>query len=184
MNTKTKIVSMFLLGAIMVAGTISMTLQSSFAITEEREYQDHYGKDPYNKYYNGHDDPFGKDHDKEYKGASVQSIKCVNSNVNINGVDVNKRPPPVLAEDATAAPEAQLIRENGQGNGLFGGLNIDKNLVNICVNFNYNNQEEPQSIDSDGDGILDENDNCPFVANPDQLDSDGNGIGDACDTEA
>jgi hypothetical protein len=38
------------------------------------------------------------------------------------------------------------------------------------------------STDRDGDGILNEVDNCPDVANPDQLDSNGNGIGDACDT--
>lgn len=37
------------------------------------------------------------------------------------------------------------------------------------------------SPDSDGDGIPDHLDNCPFVANPDQVDSDGDGVGDACD---
>ena len=36
-------------------------------------------------------------------------------------------------------------------------------------------------VDSDGDGICDEVDNCPAVANPDQKDSNGNGIGDACE---
>jgi uncharacterized protein (TIGR03382 family) len=35
--------------------------------------------------------------------------------------------------------------------------------------------------DTDGDGIPDALDNCPFVANPNQLDTDGDGIGDACD---
>lgn len=36
--------------------------------------------------------------------------------------------------------------------------------------------------DSDGDGVADEVDNCPHVANPDQADSDGDGVGDACDS--
>jgi len=37
------------------------------------------------------------------------------------------------------------------------------------------------SIDTDGDGIIDGEDNCPTVYNPDQADSNGNGVGDACD---
>ncbi len=35
--------------------------------------------------------------------------------------------------------------------------------------------------DTDGDGIADECDNCPALANPDQSDSNGNGVGDACE---
>jgi hypothetical protein len=39
----------------------------------------------------------------------------------------------------------------------------------------------PAPPDGDGDGVLDDADNCPSVANPDQADSDGDGAGDACD---
>lgn len=35
--------------------------------------------------------------------------------------------------------------------------------------------------DSDSDGIYDDRDNCPSVANPDQGDKDGDGKGNACD---
>ncbi|MCA9546559.1 MAG: hypothetical protein KC613_19275 [Myxococcales bacterium] len=38
-------------------------------------------------------------------------------------------------------------------------------------------------IDSDGDGICDDEDNCVDVPNPDQGDGDGDGIGDACDDD-
>jgi hypothetical protein len=37
------------------------------------------------------------------------------------------------------------------------------------------------SVDSDSDGRLDADDNCPAVSNPDQADANMNGIGDVCD---
>jgi thrombospondin type 3 repeat protein len=36
-------------------------------------------------------------------------------------------------------------------------------------------------VDTDGDGVADERDNCPRVPNSNQTDSDGDGVGDACD---
>jgi hypothetical protein len=39
-----------------------------------------------------------------------------------------------------------------------------------------------QVVDADGDGALDEVDNCLALANPDQLDTDADARGDACDT--
>jgi hypothetical protein len=37
--------------------------------------------------------------------------------------------------------------------------------------------------DTDGDGVIDESDNCPAVANADQQDADENGTGDVCETQ-
>ncbi|SHG55070.1 gliding motility-associated C-terminal domain-containing protein [Flavobacterium micromati] len=37
--------------------------------------------------------------------------------------------------------------------------------------------------DTDGDGIIDGQDNCPLISNQDQLDTDGDGIGNICDTD-
>jgi hypothetical protein len=39
------------------------------------------------------------------------------------------------------------------------------------------------NVDTDGDGILDVDDNCPELANADQLDTDEDGSGDLCDTD-
>ncbi len=39
----------------------------------------------------------------------------------------------------------------------------------------------PTDSDSDGDGIIDEDDNCPTVVNVDQADADGDNVGDVCD---
>jgi len=54
----------------------------------------------------------------------------------------------------------------------FGGDATDE----LC----FDETQEEIPCDDDGDGIPNEEDNCPDVANPGQEDIDGNGIGDAC----
>jgi hypothetical protein len=39
-------------------------------------------------------------------------------------------------------------------------------------------------LDSDGDGLTDDTDNCPHIFNPDQADSNANGIGNVCEAQA
>jgi len=40
-----------------------------------------------------------------------------------------------------------------------------------------------QYFDTDADGILNSNDNCPTIPNPNQLDNDNDGLGDVCDPD-
>jgi len=120
--------TIFIMIAVLVAGTISMVMPTSFA-------------EPYDqKFYK---DPYAKDHYKKSPGVSVQKIKCVNFNINLNGIDIK----PHLGDNMGTA-EAQTAQDgaknengimNGNGND---GINIDKNLVNICVNVNINNQDD------------------------------------------
>gem|GEM_PF-2538611 len=43
--------------------------------------------------------------------------------------------------------------------------------------------DDPDKVDSDGDGVGDGCDNCPDAFNPAQTDTDGDGVGDVCDSE-
>ena len=44
------------------------------------------------------------------------------------------------------------------------------------------NDDAGGPIDSDGDGVPDDRDNCPSTPNPGQEDEDGDGVGDVCDS--
>ncbi|MFB5600876.1 MAG: hypothetical protein ACE5SW_11700 [Nitrososphaeraceae archaeon] len=127
-NNKSKIGSIFLLAAVLVAGTtISMGIPPSFA-------QSYYHQQEY-------EDPYAKEDRKKSADVNIQKIRCINENTNVNGVDVNQIPDP----NGPGAVEAQGL-ENGptdpNGNGLLSGegINFDKNLVNVCVNVNVNEQ--------------------------------------------
>ncbi len=54
-------------------------------------------------------------------------------------------------------------------------------VVLMAVDENGNPLPEPDSDDADGDGAIDQQDNCPQIYNSDQADNDGDGVGDVCD---
>jgi hypothetical protein len=94
-----------------------------------------YQKDPYTK-------------DKKDSGVSIQKIKCVNSNVNVNGIDITEIPQePTQWAAANEAGEGPDGTNTQNGNGFGDKINFDRNLVNICVNLNLNNQERVPFLD-------------------------------------
>ena len=115
------------LASIMLAiGASLLTLNPSMITTAQAlPYGDEYG--------------YGHDKHPEKKFLNIQKIKCINSNINVNGIDVTEIP----QDDGLAVSESanDEVAVNGQqsGDGI-GGINFDRNLVNICVNLNFNNQ--------------------------------------------
>ena len=53
-----------------------------------------------------------------------------------------------------------------------------------CIEPDFPAGSETPGDDADGDGVVDDLDNCVNVANADQADHDGDGLGDACDDDA
>ena len=68
-----------------------------------------------------------------------------------------------------------------QSNTLIKSIEITGSYVGID-NITFGSCETAP-LDSDLDGIIDENDNCPLLANSDQLDNDMDGKGDVCDED-
>ena len=73
--------------------------------------------------------------------VDIQKIKCLNNNVNVNGVDITEIPQDAAglaaANEAGEGPDGANTQN---GNGLGDRINFDRNLVNICVNVNDNEQ--------------------------------------------
>ena len=82
----------------------------------------------------------------------------------------------VFTCDDVGENTVQMWVTDGDGNQSYCQvtIHVQNNAANIpnC---------EPQEDDTDDDGVVDSEDNCPYVPNPDQEDEDGDGIGDACE---
>jgi len=98
---------------------------------------------------------YGNDHYKVFpdqkKGSdvNVQKIKCINSNVNVNGIDITQIPqePNGLATAANEATNEDGVANTQNGNGFGDRINFDRNLVNICANVNSNDQTKVEPLD-------------------------------------
>ncbi len=77
-------------------------------------------------------------------------------------------------------PVEQFMIEAGVGAGFIPGFSVPDWRAFLGIAYSPGKSALP---DADGDGIPDEQDNCPDVPNPDQADLDGDGVGDACDDD-
>jgi len=120
------------LASIMLAVAASLlTLNPSMITTAQAE--------PYG-------DEYGYDKHPEKTNVNIQKIKCVNSNINVNGIDINRIPQDFATTNDFQENEAAVNGEQN-GNGV-GGINFERNLVNICANLNFNNQLRTDVLDS------------------------------------
>ena len=120
-----KIVFASMLAAILATGLLALN-PSMKGIAQAQMYANDYG-------YNSYPEP-------ESSHTDIQKISCVNSNTNVNGIDIQEIPRD--APGAAAANEGGPDVANTQdGNGIGDRINFDRNLVNICVNLNFNNQD-------------------------------------------
>lgn len=74
-----------------------------------------------------------------------------------------------------------LSRQAGNGNFAFGPGSWNTYARNAYALLVLERSVGGGIIDTDEDGIADDEDNCPATPNADQLDSDGDGVGDVCD---
>jgi len=99
-------------------------------------YGDQYGYD--SNYYYQDDNRYSYDKKDLKSYGDIQKISCVNSNINVNGIDITQIPEDNIA--TAAANEGGADAASAQNENGFDKINFNRNLVNICVNVNTNEQ--------------------------------------------
>ena len=86
-----------------------------------------------------------------------------------------------LSEDGKSAALADTVQTNAV---FIMGLEIgpDGHLYYVDNGRDQVVRMDPY-FDIDADGVMDDEDNCPFIANPSQTNYDGDNLGDACDDD-
>jgi len=153
MTNQTKIV-LASITMIVALGLMALSPSTMIGNAQAQMYANDYGYD--NNYYQD-DNRYSYDKkDPKSTHVDIQKIKCVNSNINVNGIDITEIPRDDTATSAENEGAAAADAANTQnGNGLADRINFERNLVNICVNVNDNEQvkistpeEEPSACET------------------------------------
>jgi hypothetical protein len=125
-----------ILAAILATGLLALN-PSTITSADAQMYANDYGYD--NNYYQD-DNRYSYDKkDPKSFHTDIQKIKCVNSNINVNGIDITEIPQDNTALGAANEGAADATGAQN-GNGWGDRINFERNLVNICVNVNDNEQ--------------------------------------------
>ena len=125
------------MGAILATSLLALN-PSTITSAGAQMYGDQYG---YDSNYYQEDNRYGYDnnHQKKSSHTDIQKIECVNSNINVNGVDITQIPEDDTATTAATNEQAGPEGANAQNENGFDKINFDRDLV-ICVNDNANEQ--------------------------------------------
>src|SRR5574339_288787 len=128
--TGTKKIVLASISMIVAAGLLVLN-PSMIQNTQAQTYANEYGYDSsYGNYYA----------EPKSSNVEIQKISCINDNKNINGIDITEIPQDNTAAVAAANQEGADGANTQNGNGFADKINLNKNLVNICVNVNVNEQ--------------------------------------------
>ena len=78
---------------------------------------------------------------KKSSDVNIQKIECFNSNITVNGLDITQiQDGAIVAAGANGVNDGPDNRNTQNGNGFGNQINSDKNLENMYVNVNLNEQ--------------------------------------------
>jgi hypothetical protein len=136
----------------------------------------------------GHGDAVDMDGDGYFdieNNCSETDCNDTNAEVNPNGIEIQYNG---IDDDCDPLTLDDDLDEDGYNNDVdCDDTNAEVNpaMEEVCENSiddNCNGEiDEGCFVDTDADGVTDDNDNCPNIPNPDQADYDEDGYGDACD---
>ena len=97
-----------------------------------------------------------------------------------------------MIEDALVLDDLDIYREVGHDAALVESFSVAVTDGQLNLEFLHEIEypiisaieiiSQELTPDTDGDGVADNEDNCPNTYNPGQADSDGDGVGDACES--